>query len=63
MIGNQWNTTGGSFGFLNNSWFKTFNTTARTKKAANAEATTMPVPRCEICCANGAETFSRIPIL
>lgn len=62
-MGSQWKTTGGSFGFLNNTWFNTFKTTANATNATKAALMTSPRPCCVTSSERGVLIDSRIPIL
>jgi hypothetical protein len=63
IIGNQWNTTGGSFGFLNRTWFKTFRTTDRARNTTKAAPSTRPRPRWATTSATVSLINSRTPML
>lgn len=61
--GNQWNTTGGSFGFLNSSWLSTLRTTARTQKEKRPAAIATPRDLVDNCSLNGTTTAESRPML
>jgi hypothetical protein len=63
MMGNQWKTTGGSFGFLNNSCFRTLRTTARRIKEAKPAAYTTGRDEFAVKSPNGPAMVARTPIL
>ena len=63
MIGNQWKTTGGSLGFLNSSWFRTFITTDKKIKEATAVATRTGVEVEAAKAANGPAISAENPMI
>ena len=62
MIGSQWKTIGGSFGFLKRTWLRTLRTTDRATNATTKAPTTSPRPRWATASARGPFMDSRIPI-
>lgn len=61
--GNQWNTTGGSLGFLSSSCFNTLRTMASRIKEAKPEATSTGKDELEVKSPNGPAMSARTPIL